>query len=66
MEVWNFKYYKHKRERIKVSTKWNIDLLGSKNTNINLSQEKMIFKRAIIIMYKKLINFINIYLKGLY
>jgi hypothetical protein len=31
MEVWNFKYYKHKRERIKVSTKWNIDLLGSKN-----------------------------------
>ena len=64
MEVWNFKYYKHKRERIKVSTKWNIDLLGSKNTNINLSQDDI--QEAIIIMYKKLINFINIYLKGLY
>jgi hypothetical protein len=64
MEVWNFKYYKHKRERIKVSTKWNIDLLGSNNTNINLSQDDI--QEAIIIMYKKLINFITIYLKGLY
>ena len=65
MEVWNFKYYKHKRERIKVSTKWNIDLLGSNNTNINLSQDD-IQEAIIIIMYKKLINFINIYRKVLY
>ena len=53
MEVWNFKSYKHKRERIKVSTKWNIERQDD-------------IQEAIIIMYKKLINFINIYLKGLY
>jgi hypothetical protein len=50
-----------------VSTKWHIDLLGSKKfIFVSLEPRQDDIQEARIIMYKKLINFITIYLKGLY